>query len=75
MIRNLVLISIGVAIGVWLADNQPGLADSVRGITESSVDAAGQLMDENPQLSSTIQNIQDQGVEAAVVVMEQVNNN
>ncbi|KAA8675668.1 hypothetical protein AB4559_09145 [Vibrio sp. 10N.222.51.C8] len=75
MIKNLVLIGFGVALGVWLADTQPNLANSVRDITESSIDAADQLMKDNPNFSNSVNNIKEQGIDAAGVVIEQVNKN
>jgi hypothetical protein len=47
----------------------------VRDITETSVDAAEQLMKDNPNFSNSVNNIKEQGIDAAGVVIEQVNKN
>ncbi|USD58850.1 hypothetical protein J4N45_09945 [Vibrio sp. SCSIO 43140] len=73
MLSNLIKVFIGVAIGVWLADSYPQIAESVRGITNSTLDAAQNVMNENPQLAESVQTISRQGMDAAEVVMDRVN--
>lgn len=73
MLSNLIKVFIGIAIGVWLADTNPEIATSVRGITNSTLDAAQNVINDNPQLAESVQTISKQGMDAAGVVMDKVN--
>lgn len=73
MLSNFIKVFIGIAIGVWIADTNPEIANSVRGISNTTINAAEQVLKENPDFANSVHSLSQQGMDAAGVVLDKVN--